>query len=39
MFYRFLLQKAAQRSDQIIQLTNSTEDLIWQQHTGYWRLI
>lgn len=38
MLYRFSLQKAAQLSDQIIQLMNSTEDLTWQQHAGYWWL-
>lgn len=34
---RFSLQKAAQCSGWITQLTSSTEDLSWQQHAAYWQ--
>lgn len=36
---RFLLHKAAPRSDQITQLTHKTEDVIWQHHAGCWQFI
>lgn len=36
---RLLLQKAAPCSDQITQLTHSTEDVTWQHHPGCWQFI